>query len=148
MARAKKSAGFSFRRFLFIAVAIFSAFLCMTGLAIAFVVCADHVSEFFNGWNYKNDWEPFRGNYLEYVMQIPREVYTAFYYFPEACFITLIFFPLFVLLIAFFEVMRFDYTIVTMGWLPFISGIALFVVVGFALLREDDNPNAGKYNKL
>jgi hypothetical protein len=109
---------------------------------------ADHVSEFFNGWNYHNNWEPFHGSYFDYVMQIPHEVFIAFYYFPEACFITLIFFPLFILLIAFFEVMRNDFTIVVMGWGPMIAAVILFVFIGFSVLREPENPDGGKYEKF
>lgn len=125
-----------------------SLFLILTGLIISFVVCVDHVAEFFNGWNYKNDWEPFRGTYLDYVRQIPYEVYIAAGWYPEACFITLIFFPLFILLITFYEVMHSDYTLFLMGWIPVMSGVVAMIVFGFMLLREPENPNAGNYKKF
>jgi hypothetical protein len=148
MAREKKPAGSLTRKLLLMLVLGTGTFLCVTGMVISFVLCADHISEFFNGWNYSNGWEPFTGNYFDYIRQIPKEVYVAFGWFPEACFITLIFYPLAVLGIGIYEVAYGEFTIVLYGWLPFLTGAFGMVFFGFMLLKEDDSPHAGKYDRF
>ncbi len=148
MAREKPPAGFTTRKILFILVLLVSAFLCLTGALIALVICADHVAEFFNGWNYENNWEPFHGGYLDYVLQIPGALYVAFSHFPEACFLTMIMYPMLVVAIAIYEVIHNDFTLVLMGWGPFMAGVALFIFGGFNLAQGKDNPDAGKYTKI
>ncbi len=123
-------------------------FLCLTGMGIAFVICADHLSEFFNGWNYRNNWDPFSGGYIDAVRELPGQLYIGLKNFPDACFFTLILYPMIVIFVAFYEVVHNDFSILLMGWLPFLSGVALFILGGFFFLREPDNPNMEKFKKI
>lgn len=146
MARETKPAGSLTRKLLMGLVIGVGAFLIVTGLVISFVLCVDHVSEFFNGWNYKNNWEPFSGTYFDYIRQIPHEVYIAFGWFPEACFITVILFPVLILFLGIYEVMYNDFSLVLNGWLPVLIGIFGMVLFGFMIMKEPDSPHAGKYD--
>jgi hypothetical protein len=132
---------------------IASLLLCLTGMLMAFVICIDRTDELFNNvryqdhWSkagnsmYKNRWEPFQGNFIECVKQIPAGFYIGFSKFPAAALVAIVFYPLLVLVFPVYDIFaNMDFTMLLLGWLPFLGGVLLFILSGLLAQMSKSNP--------
>ncbi len=107
-------------------------FLCITGFLVAYLICVDRVAEFSNGYFYQNNWAPFRGGYLDYLMQLPRTLYLSLLHYSHACMISLIFFPLLIFMVPLYDMFFLhDYSAVFYGVTPFMIGAGLVLWSAF-----------------
>ena len=122
---------------------IVSLVLCLLGMLMAFVICIDRTDELFNAvryqdhWSkagntmYKNRWEPFQGNFIDCVKQIPAGFYIGFSKFPAAALVAIVFYPLLVLVFPVYDLFaHMEFTMLLLGWLPFVGGVLLFILSG------------------
>ncbi len=100
-----------------------SLFLCVTGFLVAYLICDDRVAEFSNGYLHQNNWTPFRGGYLDYLVQLPGTLYIALLHYSHACMMSLIFFPLLIFIVPLYDMFFLhDYSMALKGILPFAIG--------------------------
>ncbi len=116
---------------------LLGALIAAGGFLISYVICVDWMAEFMDGNRMYNEWVPVKANFLETLTALPHSLFVAFSKFPIASAMTLIFFPLLIVLLPLYQVSFFgDWSLFYMGWLPFFAGGGLFLLGG--ILREDD----------
>ncbi|MCC7305453.1 MAG: hypothetical protein IT558_04245 [Alphaproteobacteria bacterium] len=127
----------------FLILFLAGTFLCIVSLLIAYIICIDRADELFNyvrhgsDWRtqrdlmYQNEWNPFqKDSYMAAIQAIPRHIYIAFGYFPTSALIGLIFFPLMIVVVPFYEAYMGQYLLLLYGWLPFAAGVLVLVAAG------------------
>ncbi len=156
MARTRKSGSENIHP-IFYLFFLASLMLCVIGMLIAFVICIDRTDELFNNvryqdnWHnagnslYRNRWEPFHGNFIDCVKQIPAGFYVGFGKFPASALVAMVFYPLLVLVFPVYDVFaNMDFTMLLIGWLPFLGGILLFILSGLLAQMSKGPPPSAK----
>ena len=123
---------------LFFLIYMACAFCALCGFLIAVVSCIDRADEWFNALRYQtdwrvnmnfyhNEWAPFKGGFIDRVMQIPHGLYIGFTKFTMSAMVGLLLFPVLIFVIPAYDLfLARDFGFLLYAWAPVIVSGAVF----------------------